>query len=114
MLKKTIGFVLAASALLFLPSGATQVTARRENTQAQAVSIIPNPPDGWTSKVNISNLPGESSFRRRQRLRFSEPGHGLDVHLYRRESLRRSPLCLSAHVGHEPGRRERSELHSHG
>lgn len=62
MLKKTIILVLAAAALLFLPSGATQTTAHRDNTQTQTVSVIPNPPDGWTSKVNISNLPWESSL----------------------------------------------------
>ena len=76
MMKKTIVFLLAASAALLTAGGAPNVSgskkkgqaqtvkawALRDAAQTQAVNVIPHPPDGWTTPVDISNLPGESGL----------------------------------------------------
>ena len=72
MMKKTICFGLAAAAaVLLLSNGAAQVTsrgkepgtrpARLADPEARTAAVIPGPPAGWTTPVNISHLPGDSS-----------------------------------------------------
>ncbi len=90
MMRRAITLLLAASACVVLAGGvngvavsagevqdhsgkailASQersraVSAKRVSVvadEAQAASVIPHPPDGWTTPVNISNLPGESGL----------------------------------------------------
>jgi hypothetical protein len=61
MLKRTIALLIAASAVFLIPSGATNVSTLRAGVQATSESVLPNPPAGWTSPVNISNTPGVES-----------------------------------------------------
>ncbi len=69
MMKKTLCFGLAAAAaVLLFSSGAAQVTsrgkepgtrtARLADPEARTAAVIPGPPAGWTTPVNISHLPG--------------------------------------------------------
>ncbi len=79
MMKKSLCFGLAAAAaVLLLTSGSAQVTsrgkepgtrpARLADPEARTAAVIPGPPAGWTTPVNISRLGG------RQQL--PEPGRG--------------------------------------
>jgi hypothetical protein len=76
MMKRTIVFLLVVSAVVLMASGAQIVSGSKKKAQAQAVktselkgdaqtqavSVIHHPPDGWTTPVNISNLPAESNL----------------------------------------------------
>jgi hypothetical protein len=75
MKKGTIAILLAASAVFLIGSGGGKAAALQKKekaqtikalprfqrgAQVQAVNVIPNPPPGWSTPVNISNLPAES------------------------------------------------------
>ncbi len=74
--KKFIVLLLAVSAAFLAVSGVTDLSSAQKEAKVQAVrrfarplrdasdqavAVIPNPPAGWTTPVNISNLPAESS-----------------------------------------------------
>jgi hypothetical protein len=75
MTKRTITVLLTALAIFLVWSGGGKAAALQKKVkdqaikvipryqreaQVQAVDVIPNPPAGWMTPVNISNLPGES------------------------------------------------------
>ena len=74
MTKKTLCFGLAAAAVLLLSNGTAQVTSRRgedaaariarraDSPDAHTAAVIPHPPAGWTTPVNISHLPADSGL----------------------------------------------------
>jgi hypothetical protein len=60
--KRTVVIVLAALAAVLSFSGAASGPPPQEAVPVPAPAVITGPPSGWTTRVNISNNPGDSEL----------------------------------------------------